>query len=100
MFMGISFFRLGKISSIISLEMFTRPVSWESSISSITIMLRFVLLTVSWISWMFWVRSYCGCWEMHADGSLILQPHERLCQSLKNADAHSQPFNFTWGFPM
>ena len=58
MFMGISFFRLGKFSSIILLKIFTGPLSWESSLSSIPIILRFGLLIVSWISWMFWVRSF------------------------------------------
>jgi hypothetical protein len=58
MFMGISFFRLGKFSSIILLKIFTGPLSWKSSFSSIPIMLRFGLLIVSWISWMFWVRIF------------------------------------------
>jgi hypothetical protein len=58
MFMGISFFRLGKFSSISLLKIFTRPLSWESSLSSIPIILRFGLLIVSWISWVFWVRSF------------------------------------------
>jgi hypothetical protein len=58
MFMGISFFRLGKFSSIILLKIFTGPVNWESSISSIPIILRFGLFIVSWISWMFWNRSF------------------------------------------
>jgi hypothetical protein len=51
MFLGISFFRLGRFSSIILLKIFTGPLSWESSLSSIPIFLRFV----SWISW---VRSF------------------------------------------
>jgi hypothetical protein len=58
MFMGISFFRIGKFSSIILLTILTGPLSWESSLSSIPIILRFGLLIVSWISWMFWVRSF------------------------------------------
>jgi hypothetical protein len=41
MFMGISFFRLGKFSSI-----FTDLVSWEAFLSSIPIILRFHLLIV------------------------------------------------------
>ena len=57
MFMGISFFRLGKFSSIILLKIFTGPLSWKSSLSSIHIILRFGLLIVSWTSLMFWVRS-------------------------------------------
>ena len=57
MFMGISFFRLGKFSSINLLKIFTGPLSWEASLSSIAIILRFGLLLVSWISQMFWVRS-------------------------------------------
>jgi hypothetical protein len=58
MAMGISFFGLGNFSSIILLKIFTGPLSWESSFSSIPIILRFCLLIVSWISWMFWVRSF------------------------------------------
>jgi hypothetical protein len=56
--MGISFFRLGKFSSIILLKIFTGPLNWESTISFIPIILRFGLLIMSWISWMFWVRSF------------------------------------------
>ena len=41
MFMGITFFRFGKFSSIILLEIFTGPLSWESSLSSIPIILRY-----------------------------------------------------------
>jgi hypothetical protein len=33
MFMGISFFRLGKFSSIVLLKIFTGPLSWESLLS-------------------------------------------------------------------
>ena len=40
MFMGISFFKFGKFSSIILLKMFTGPLSWKSSLSSIPIILR------------------------------------------------------------
>jgi hypothetical protein len=58
MFMGISFFRLGKFSSIILLKIFTGLLRWKSSLSSIPSILRFGLLIVSWISWMFWVRSF------------------------------------------
>ena len=50
------FIRLGKFSSIILLKIFIGPLSWESSLSSIPIILRFHLLIVSWISWMFWVK--------------------------------------------
>jgi hypothetical protein len=50
MFMGISFFRFGKFSSIILLKIFTGLLSWKSSLSSIPIILRFGLLIVSWIS--------------------------------------------------
>jgi len=35
MFMGMSFFRLGKFSSMILLKIFAGPLSWESSLSSI-----------------------------------------------------------------
>jgi hypothetical protein len=58
MFMGILFFRLGKFSSIILLKIFTGPLSWESSLASLPVILRFGLLMVSWISWMFWIRSF------------------------------------------
>uniref|UniRef100_A0A8C6MR47 Uncharacterized protein n=1 Tax=Mus spicilegus TaxID=10103 RepID=A0A8C6MR47_MUSSI len=58
MFLGIFCFRLGKFSSIILLKIFTGPLSWESSLSSIAIILRFGLFILSWISWMFWVRSF------------------------------------------
>jgi hypothetical protein len=36
--------------------------------------------------------SYCGCWEVLTDRSLIWLSPERLCHSLTNteADAHSQ----------
>ena len=54
----ISFFRLGKFSSIILLKIFAGPLHWESSFSSIPIILRFYLLIESCISWMFWVRSF------------------------------------------
>jgi len=47
MSMGISFFRLGKFSSMILLKIFTGPLSWESSLSSIPIILRFDLLIES-----------------------------------------------------
>jgi hypothetical protein len=40
------------------LKIFTGPLSWESLLSSIPIILRFGFLIVSWISWMFWVRSF------------------------------------------
>jgi len=56
--MGISFFRLGKFFSMILLKIFTGPLSWESSLSSIPIILRFDLLIESWISYMFWTSSF------------------------------------------
>jgi hypothetical protein len=46
MFMGIPFFELGKFY-IIQLKIFTSPLSWESSRSSVPIILRFCLLIVS-----------------------------------------------------
>ena len=67
MFMGIYFFRLEKISSIILLKIFTGPLSWESSLSSIPIILRLALLIVSWISWMFWVSIF-----LHFTFSLVV----------------------------
>jgi hypothetical protein len=53
MFMGISFFRLGKFHSIVWLKIFTGPLSWESLFFSTSIHFRVVLLSVSLISWMF-----------------------------------------------
>jgi hypothetical protein len=58
MFMGISFFRSGKFSYILLLKIFTGPLIWESALSFILIILRFVLLIVSWISGLFWVRFF------------------------------------------
>jgi len=55
---GSSFFRLGKFSSMILLKIFIGPLSWESSLSSIPIILRFDLLIESWISCMFWTSSF------------------------------------------
>ena len=57
MFMGISLFRLGKFP-IILLKIFTGPLSWKFSFLSISIIFRFGLLIVTWISWMFWVRIF------------------------------------------
>jgi len=54
---GISFFRLWMFSSVILLKIYTGPLSWDFLLSSIPIILRFDLLIVSWISWMFWVRN-------------------------------------------
>jgi hypothetical protein len=42
MFMAISFFRLGKLSSLILLNIFSGPLNWESLPSSILIILRLV----------------------------------------------------------
>jgi hypothetical protein len=58
MFMAMSFFRFGKFSSVILLKIFTGHFSWESSFSSLPTILRFGLLIVSWISWMFLLRSF------------------------------------------
>jgi hypothetical protein len=49
MFMGISFFRLGKFTSIIMLNVFTGPLSRKSSISSIQIIFRFGLYLITLI---------------------------------------------------
>ena len=40
------------------LKIFTGPLSWEFSLSSIPIILRFGLLIMSLISWVFWVRNF------------------------------------------
>ena len=66
--MDVSFFRLGKFSYIILLKIFTGPLSWKSSFFSICIILRFGLLIVSWICWMFWVRIF-----LHFTFSLIVE---------------------------
>ena len=66
MFMGISFFRYWKFSSITLLKIFAGLLSWESSFSS-TIIHRFGLLIVSWVSWMFWVGIF-----LHFAFSLIV----------------------------
>lgn len=39
--------------------MFAALLSWESTLSSIPIILRFRLFIVCWISWMFWVGAFC-----------------------------------------
>jgi hypothetical protein len=44
------FFRLGKFSSVILLKMFTGPLSWESSLTSIPIIFRLGVFIVCWIS--------------------------------------------------
>lgn len=43
---------------MILLKMFSGPLSWVSLLSSIPIILMFFFFIVSWISWMFWVRSF------------------------------------------
>jgi hypothetical protein len=58
MFMGISFFRLGKFSSLILLKILAGPLSWEHLPFSISIFLRVGLLILCWISWIFWVRIF------------------------------------------
>jgi hypothetical protein len=40
------------------LKIFTGPLNWECLLSSIPFILRFGLFIVSWISWLFWVRSF------------------------------------------
>jgi hypothetical protein len=50
MFMDITFFRLGNFSSLILLKMFAGPLNWKSSLPSMTIIHRFYLFIVSWIS--------------------------------------------------
>jgi hypothetical protein len=58
MFIDISFFRLGKWSSIILLKIFSGPWSCGSSPSSIPIIHRLDLFMVSQIFWMFCVRNF------------------------------------------
>jgi hypothetical protein len=57
MFIGISFFRLGKFFPVILLKMFSGPWSWESS-SSIPIIFSLGLFIVSLISCMIFVRKF------------------------------------------
>jgi hypothetical protein len=59
MFMGISFFRFGKFSSIILLKIFAGPFSLKSSFSFTPVIDRFGLLIVSWISGCFVLGSFC-----------------------------------------
>ena len=47
MFMDISFIRLGKVSFIVLLKIFTGPIIWKSYFSSIPVILMFFLLLVS-----------------------------------------------------
>jgi hypothetical protein len=47
MFMGITFFSLGKFSSIILLKIFTGTLNWESLLSSVPLILRVRLLIVT-----------------------------------------------------
>ena len=52
------YFRSGMFSFLILLKIFTGPLSWEFLLFSIPVILRFVLLIVFWIAWMFWVRKF------------------------------------------
>ena len=54
-FIGI-FFELGKFSSVMWMKTFSGPLSWVSS--SIPIILKFGLIKVSHISWMFCVKLF------------------------------------------
>ena len=54
--MTITFFRLGRFSSMILLKIFPGHLCCESSFFSSPIILRFGLFIVSWIFWIFWVR--------------------------------------------
>jgi hypothetical protein len=57
-FMAISFFRLGKFSSVTLLEISSGPLSRDSSPSSISFTLRFDHFIVYWISWIFLDRCF------------------------------------------
>ena len=59
MFEGNSFFRSGKFSSITLLKIFTGPLSWESSLSLIPIILRFGFLIVSGFPGCFGLGAFC-----------------------------------------
>ena len=60
--MSISFFRLGKFTSMILLKTFSGPLSLESLFYSIPSIRRFVLFIMFWISWMLWVRVFFMFW--------------------------------------
>ena len=55
---GMSFFRLEKFSSMILLKIFSGPWSWDSSPSSIPVILLLDLFIVSQISWIFCIRDF------------------------------------------
>jgi hypothetical protein len=57
-FIGISFFRLGKFSFIISLKIFSGPLDWDSSPSSTPIILGFGLFIMSQISQTLCVKTF------------------------------------------
>jgi hypothetical protein len=59
MFVGISFFRFEKFSSIILLKIFAGPLSWESSFSSTPIICRFGLLSILDFLDVFELGSFC-----------------------------------------
>jgi hypothetical protein len=46
MFIGISFFKLGKFSSIILLKMFSGPWSWDSSSFQLFFLISFFFLSL------------------------------------------------------
>ena len=56
--MGISFFWLGKFSSINLLKIFTGPLNWKCSLLFIHIIRMFGLLILSWIYWICWVGRF------------------------------------------
>ena len=76
MFMSISFFGLGKFSSLILLKIFTSPLSWKSSLSYIPIIFRFGLLIVSW------VFAFCIFFDWCVNVSMLSSAPEILFLSL------------------
>ena len=75
-FIGISFFRFGKFSSIILLNIFSGPLICSSSPSSITIILRFVffllcprflecfVMRICWICCFLWSEHLFSLWYL------------------------------------
>jgi hypothetical protein len=59
MSMGISFFKLGKFSSIILLKIFAGPLSWKSSFSSIPITVGLVFSFCPGFPGCFGLESFC-----------------------------------------
>ena len=68
MSMGISFFRLGKFSPIIFLKIFTGPLNWESSLSSIPI----ILCRAQFVE-RYCVNLFFFLWNILASTSMVIE---------------------------